>query len=424
MRKNPPRKLAAILTADMSGFSRLMAADEPATHDAFKKALRADIRPAVRKHGGRIIKTLGDGFLAIFDSPVNAVNSALSIQAASVRRHSAMPDDQRIHFRIGINFGDIIIDGDDIAGQAVNVASRIEALADKDGIVITASVLEHVKGKVGSRFEDIGDHALKNIPEPVKIYRSVAASAAPGLGIAAPSHAIPVVAVLPFTSIGADTNQQYFSDGIAEDIITELTRFRTISVIARYSSFLYRGGATDVQKIGRDLNAQFIVEGSTRHLGKNLRITVQLIHVGSRRQVWAERYDTSLDKLFEVQDDITHRVVATLVPRIESQELETARRRPTTHMRAYDCYLRGRAEYVAARDGIAIDRARRHFEDAIAIDPDFARAYVQLAKIENTMTSFTAAGAPLEARRQRAWELTRKAASLDDSVPMAHLSPR
>jgi TolB-like protein/class 3 adenylate cyclase len=416
------RKLATILVADIAGYSRLMGEDEARTFAEFKRLLKNAIKPAIRRRKGRIIKMLGDGFLAEFDSPVNAVNCALAIQSASGRRSKAVPADQQIHFRIGINLGDIIVENGDIAGDAVNIAARLQALADPGSILVSDSVFQHVKGKVEAGLEDMGPQSLKNIAQAVRAYRT-----RPNVDISVARRALqeferPVIAVLPFSNFSGEASQQYFTDGMTEDLITELSRFRMVSVIARNSSFVYRDKAADVRRVGQDLNAQFVVEGSVRQLDQSMRITVQLVHAETRRHIWAEHYDAQMDNLFSVQDDVTRRIVATLIPRIESDELEKSRRHPTGHMRAYDCYLRGMAEYHAARDGAGIERARRHFEEAIRMDPDFARAYVQLARIENVMTTYAAAGTPLGPLRQRAWELTLRAASLDDSDPATHLS--
>jgi TolB-like protein len=417
------RKLATILVADIAGYSRLMGEDEARTFAEFKRLLKNAVRPAIRRRKGRIIKMLGDGFLVAFDSPVNAVNCGLAIQSASARRRQVLPDDQQIHFRIGINLGDIIVEPDgDVAGDAVNIAARLQAIADPDGLLLSDSVYQHVKGKIEIGFEDLGPQSLKNIAEPVRVYRTRPALGAPAEKRASLGFERPVIAVLPFANFSGEVSQQYFSDGMTEDLITELSRFRMVSVIARNSSFVYRDKPADVRQVGHDLNAQFVVEGSVRQLDQSVRITVQLVHAETRRHIWAERYDAQIDSLFSVQDDVTKRIVATLVPRIESEELEKSRRHPTGHMRAYDCYLRGMAEYHAARDGAGIGRARRHFEDAIRMDADFARAYVQLARIENVMTTYAAAGTPLGPLRLRAWELTLRAASLDDSDPTTHLS--
>lgn len=408
--------------ADMVGYSRLMGADEPGTLAQFKKQLREFIEPTIQECSGRLVKTLGDGLLVEFDSPVNAVNCAISIQANAAKNAASMPGGPPLRYRIGVNFGDIIADGDDIVGDVVNIAARIQALAEPGETHISHAVFEHVKGKVTADFDELGERALKNIAQPILVYRVRSRSGHAHPSAELPLSVNPVVAVLPFTAMSGDPEQQYFSDGMAEDIITELSRFRTVSVIARNSSFVYRDRATDVQQIGRDLGAQFVVEGSVRKFADSARITVQLVNSEWRHHIWAERYDTALADIFKVQDDVTRRVVASIVPRIESEELEVARRRPTSHMRAYDCYLRGKAEYYAARDGAGIEKSRHYFNEAVRLDPVFASAYCYLAKIENTMSMFVAAGTPLGPFRERAWHLTNKAASLDSNDAVTQLS--
>jgi adenylate cyclase len=417
------RKLAAILMADVVGYSRLTGLDETGTLAQFKRHMTDHIRPAIRRCRGRLVKTLGDGLLAEFDSAVNAVECALSMQEGAALQNKALPADRQLRFRIGINLGDVVFEDDDVLGDGVNVAARLQTLAEPGGIVVSQSIAKHVAGKLAVSFADLGEQSLKNIAEPVHAFKV----AAPGMhepahgNIPAPSGK-PIIAILPFLNLSKDPEQSYFSDGITEDMITELSRFRTISVIARNSSFVYRDKSVDVKQIAKDLNAQFVVEGSVRKFEERVRITVQLIHAESRRHVWAEKYDVGLSEIFAVQDDVIRRVVATIVPKIEAEELDIARRRPTSHARAYDCYLRGKAKYHAATDGPGKVEARRHFEEAVEIDPEFARSYCYLAAIDNNLTLFSAAGTSLAALREQAKQYAIKAASLDDSDPLTHLS--
>lgn len=420
-RKTQQRKLAAILMADVAGYSLLVARDEPGTLDEFRRHMDTYVRRAINRFHGRLFKTAGDGLLVEFGSPVHAVECALAFQRGAAKRNKDLLPDRQMQFRIGVNFADVVVDEDDLLGDGVNVASRLQALAHPGGIVVSQAVVQHVKGKIrGTGFEDLGEHRLKNIPDPVHIY---------GVGPSHEAHAVPApehgrlgIAVLPFVNMSGDDDQRYFSDGITEDIITELSRFRTLSVIARNSSFAYRDKAVDVKRIAEELHVHFIVEGSIRKLDNRVRITVQLINAEARRHVWAERYDVELSELFAVQDDVTRRVVGTLVPRIETEELDLARKRPTADARAYDCYLRGKSIYYAATDAAARAEARAHFERAILLDEGFARAYVYLAAIENNRAVYSPGDPGLAEARTHARNYAEKAVSLDDSDPLTHLS--
>jgi adenylate cyclase len=420
--RSPQRKLATILMADVVGFSRLTRVDEPGTLAEFKRHLKDYIRPSIRRLNGRLVKTLGDGLLAAFDSPVNAVACALALHEGAARCNDAIPASRQLRFHIGLNLGDVVFEEDDVLGDAVNVAARLQDLAAPDAIVISDAIAEHVRGKLPIALEDMGDQQLKNIAEPIRAWRVLRSNRVPGVGAFDRPTLTPSIAVLPFLNMSGDPEQRYFSDGITEDIITELSRFRTISVIARTSSFIYRDKSVDVKQVADELNAQFVVEGSVRKLDDRVRITVQLVSAASRHHVWAEKYDAALLELFKVQDDVTRRIVATLVPRIEAEELETARKQPTAHMRAYDCYLRGKSLFYSAEDAESREAARRHFEQAITIDPEFARAYCFLAAIYNNLSMSQAAGTPVEPPRERAHQLALKAVFLDDSDPLTHLS--
>jgi TolB-like protein/tetratricopeptide (TPR) repeat protein len=417
----PRRKLAAIMMADVVGFSRMTNEDEQATLAALKESLAGVIRPRIKKFSGRLVKSLGDGFLASFDSPVHAVDCALAIQDDVLTRNRDLPPNQRLPFRIGINLGDIVLDGRDVMGDTVNVASRLPEIAEPGGIVVSASIAEHVKGKVASDFADLGARALKNIAEKVRVFRVTAAASQKAMASPSRQPVRPAIAVLPFANMSDDPEQLYFSDGITEDIITELARFRTISVIARTSSFAYRNRALDVKQVATELDVQFLVEGSVRKFDTRARITVQLIIADTGRHIWADRWDCELDAIFRIQDEITRKVVAMVVPKIEAAELETARRNPTGHMRAYDYYLRGKAQYHAAEDAAGRAEARRLFEEAIRIDPEFAAPYAFLVRVDNTQAMFAGAGASIAHLRESAWQNARRAAMLDDSDAMIQL---
>jgi len=405
--------------ADVVGYSRLTRLDEEGTLAEVRLRLNEQIRPAIRRHRGKLVKTMGDGALAEFSSPVDALHCALALQEASGARNRTVEKEKQLELRIGINLGDIVLEDGDILGDGVNVASRLQTLAEPGGILVSESLAQHVKGKVKAGLEDLGEKKLKNIPEPVRVFKVLVPGAVAGvLRKSEKAGVTPSIAVLPFVNMSGDPEQRYFSDGITEDIITELARFRTLSVIARNSSFVYRDKAIDVKQIADELGVQFVVEGSVRRLEERVRITVQAINADSRRHIWADKYDVDLSEIFAVQDDVTRRVVATLVPKLEAEELESARKRP--HARAYDCYLRGKAAYYSAHDARAWSEASKFFEEAVAIDPQFAAPYCYLARIENNFTMFWVAGTPLEPFRERAWQYARKAVALDDSDAHAH----
>ena len=415
------RKLAAVLMADVVGYSRMASLDEAATVGAFKKHIKELVRPALRRWTGRLVKTYGDGLLVEFASPVNAVECAVELQRGAAQRNHELKQDRQMRFRIGINLADVIVEKDDLLGDGVNVAARLQAIADPGGIIVSAAVAQHAKGKCSVAFEDLGVQAVKNIPDPVHVFRVTLAGGTAHVARAHEDHKL-AIAVLPFANMSGDEGQRYFSDGITEDIITELSRFRMLAVVARNSSFVYRDQAVDVKRVADELKVEFVVEGSIRKLDKRVRITVQLINAETRRHIWADKYDVELGELFDVQDDVVRRIVATLVPRIETEELEIARKRPTTDMRAYDCFLRGKALYDKSGDAAAQAEAKRLFEQAVTIDPDYARAYCYLAGIDNNVVIYAAGNPMLVAARERAWHFATRAVALDASDPLPHLS--
>jgi TolB-like protein len=415
------RKLAAILMADIAGYSRLMGEDEVRTLADFKACLKAVIRPAIANHSGRLIKTLGDGVLVEFDSAVNAVTCAESLQAGFATRNKGVPESHRLDFRIGINLGDVMLDDDDVFGDGVNVAARIQALAGPGETWVSHSIVQQVHDKVPVQFEDMGERSAKNLKHPVRVFRSGAA--APAARTAPPPDAkIPSIAVLPFANLSGDPDQQYFSDGITEDVITELSRFRTISVVARNSTQAYRDKGVDPVQIGNELGVQFVVEGSVRKLEDRARITVQLINADSRHHAWAEKYDVAISDLFAVQDEITRSIAATLVPKLEANELELARRHPTRQMRAYDSYLRGKAQFYAAVDSAGMALARKSFEEAAKLDPQFAAPLNFLVRIDNTIAKYSPGSPAVLALRESAHQIALKAASLDDNDAHTHIA--
>jgi adenylate cyclase len=367
------RRLAAILAADVAGYSRLMGADEEGTLAALKAYRREVIDLKLAEHRGRIVRIIGDGLLVEFASVVAAVRWAVEVQRAIGERNSGLPQDKRIEFRMGINAGDIIIDGIDIWGDGVNVAARLEALAEPGGICVSSRVQEDVHGSVEVAFEDIGEQQLKNIARPVRVYRvhlNGATKTAPALQ---PSHK-PSIVVLPFNNMSGDSEQEYFADGMVEEITTALSRTRWLFVIARNSSFTYKGRAVDVKQVGRELGVRYALEGGVRKAADRVRITAQLIDASTGAHLWADRFDGSLEHIFELQDQVTASVVGAIAPRLEQAEVERAKHKPTESLDAYDYFLRGIAS-LHSWTKESNDEALRLFNKAIELDPDFASAY-------------------------------------------------
>ncbi len=368
------RRLAAIMSADVAGYSRLMGTDEAGTLSALK-ALRRDVfAPQVAAHKGRVVKLMGDGALVEFPSIVNAVDCAIAVQRALA--------EQTIQLRIGINLGDIIVEGSDIYGDGVNIAARLEGLAEPGGICVARNVYDQVKSKVEASFEDLGEKEVKNIPEPLRVYRvaterlSSAVTSPTTKPLPLPDK--PSVAVLPFTNMSGDSEQEYFSDGITEDIITELSRFHSLFVIARNSSFTYKGKAVDVTEVGSTLGVQYVVEGSVRKAGNRVRVTAQLVEAQSGRHVWARRYDRDLSDSFELQDEISKVIVGTIAGRVDAAEAQRVAWKPPGDMTAYDRFLRGLQEFNR-QERVPLANARELFQDAIDLDSSYARAYAHLA---------------------------------------------
>ena len=373
------RRLAAILSADVVGYSRLMGDDEAGTLGRLKAHRTEFFDPTIAAHNGRIVKLMGDGALVEFASVVAAVDCAAEIQRGMAERNAGEPEAQRIAFRIGVNLGDVIVDGDDIYGDGVNIAARLQEIAEPGGVCISGDAYRQVKGKTDTRFEDLGERAVKNIAEPVRLYRLTTAAAAPASAepLALPDK--PSIAVLPFVNMSGDAEQEYFSDGITEDIITELTRFGELFVIARNSSFSYKGKSVKVQEIGRDLGVAYVVEGSVRKAGNRVRITAQLVEAETGNHVWAERYDRDLEDIFAVQDEITRAIVSILPVRLHGALIESGHRKPTQNLTAYDYFLRGRWVYTqsSGEDRSALDLLAK----AVEIDPRCAQAYACMAEV-------------------------------------------
>jgi len=366
------RRLAAILAADVAGYSRLMGADEGATLAALKAIRRELSDPKVNEHHGRIVKTTGDGLLIEFSSVVDAVRCAVEVQRAMAERNTEVPEARRIEFRIGINLGDIILDDDDIYGDGVNIAARLEALTEPGGICVSRVVHDQVRDKLDVVFEDMGEQQVKNIARPVHIWRvRLGAKPAVSAPLALPDK--PSIAVLPFQNMSGDPEQEYFADGMVEEIITALSRIRWLFVIARNSSFTYKGKPVDVKQVARELGVRYILEGSVRKAGGRVRITAQLIDASTGAHLWADRFDGSLEGVFELQDQVASGVVGSIEPRLRQSEIERANRKLTESLDAYDLYLRA----LALRD-IHTDESVREavslLKRALAIDPNYAPA--------------------------------------------------
>src|SRR4029453_564537 len=411
------RRLAAILAADVAGYSRLMGADEEGTHAALKVYRREIIDPKITEHRGRIVRIIGDGLLVEFASVIAAVRWAAEVQRAMGERNAAPPPDKRIEFRMGINAGDIIIEGTDIWGDGVNVAARLEALAEPGGICVSGRVQEHIHGSLEIAFEDIGEQQLKNIVRPVRVYRvrlKGATKAAP----AQPPHK-PSIAVLPFNNMSGDPEQEYFADGMVEEITTALSRTRWLFVIARNSSFTYKGRAVDVKQVGRELGVRYVLEGGVRKAADRVRITAQLIDASTGAHLWADRFDGSLAGIFELQDQGTASVGAAIAPRLEQAEVERAKHKPTESLDAYDYFLRGIASLHSCTKE-SNDEALRLFTKAIALDPDFASAHGMAAYCYAWRKSNGWMVDP-EGETVEAVRLARRAAELgwDDAVALA-----
>jgi TolB-like protein/class 3 adenylate cyclase len=376
------RKLAAILAADVAGYSRLMGADEEGTLAHLKAHRRELIDSKIAEHRGRVVKTTGDGILIEFPSVVEALSCAVEVQQGMAERNADVPEDKRITFRVGINLGDIIVEGEDIYGDGVNLAARLQELASPGGICVSRTVRNQVRDKVQFGFEDLGERTVKNIARPLRVFRvnwhvqggsasqATAELSRPGLSL--PDK--PSIAVLPFTNLSGDPEQDYFADGIVEDIITALSRIRWLFVIARNSSFTYKGRVVDIKQIGSELGVRYVLEGGVRKSANRVRITGQLIDASNGAHLWADRFEGALKDIFDLQDQLTANVVGAIAPRLEQAEIERAKRKPTASLDAYDYYLRGTASaHLFTRE--ANGEALRQFHKAIEIDPIFAAAY-------------------------------------------------
>ncbi len=410
------RRLAAILVADVAGCSAMVGRDEEGTIAAFKGCLEA-LAPIIGMHGGRVVKTMGDGLLVEYTSVVDAVVLAQAMQRRIAERNRDLPEDQVMRFRIGIHVGDIVVDGDDILGDGVNIATRLEGQAEPGGVVVSGRVHEDVAGKLDFIFDDLGPRELKNIARPVHLY-ALASEGAPAPPPTPELPDKPSIVVLPFDDMSGDAGDPYFADGVTEDIITELSRFSSLFVIGRNSAFTYKGRAVKAQEIRRDLGVRYIVEGSVRRSGGRVRVTVQLIDSETGSHVWADRYDRELGDIFDLQDELTQAIVATLPGRILLAEEKRIRRKPPQQMAAYDYVLAGRIHHhrVTGEDNA---EALRMLETAIQLDPGFAEAYAWKACTLGQALQFGFCTDFAETEKQ-AFAAIDKALSLDENDVECH----
>jgi adenylate cyclase len=383
------RKLAAILAADVVGYSRLMGADEAGTLGALKRHRETIFDPAVAAHNGRIVKLIGDGTIVEFGSVVDAVNCALSVQRSSASLPDASARQPTIVLRIGINLGDVIIENDDIYGDGVNIAARLEPLAEPGGICVSSIVNESVGNRIDVRFQDGGDISVKNIDRPIRVWKwhpskMDAAGSPSNAANPTPSVEAPSIAVLPFANMSGDPEQEYFSDGISEDVITDLSKIAGLVVIARNSSFTYKGRSVDIREVGRELGVRSVLEGSIRRAGNRVRITAQLIDATNGAHLWADRYDRDLTDIFAVQDDVTRRIVDALKVTLSPAEKARLADSGTPNIDAYDCYLRGR-ELLALnpKNRERFEHSTKLFMRALELDPGYSQAYASLSLAYN-----------------------------------------
>jgi len=378
----PERRLAAVLAADMVGYSRLMEVDETGTLARLKTHRIELIDPAIAKNRGRIIKTTGDGMLVEFHSVADAVLCAAEIQRRMARRNADVSPARWMQFRIGINLGDVIVEENDIFGDGVNVAARLETLADPGGICVSGAVRDQVGQRLDDvEFEDLGDQSVKNIARPIRVFRvrldpdlKIAPEGGKDPAVATAISKKPSIAVLPLVNMSGDPEQEFFADGLTEDIITELSRFHDLLVISRNSTFVHKGKAVKVQEVAREFGVEYVLEGSVRKAGDRIRVTVQLIDAETDRHIWAERYDRKLEDIFAIQDEMTRAIVATLPGRVEAATHDRAKRKPTDNMAAYECVLAAKVlHHRSIREDNA--EAQRLLDRALALDPNYAHAH-------------------------------------------------
>jgi adenylate cyclase len=418
------RRLTAILAADVVGYSRLMGANETGTLAALKTLQTDFIDGKIAGHQGRIVKLTGDGMLVEFPSVVNAVACAAEVQRGMHDRNAGVPQDRRIEFRIGVNLGDVIVEGKDIFGDGVNVAARLESIAKPGGITISGSVRDHVGNRLDLAFEDMGEQTLKNIERPIHVYSvSLSNPAARDTKDTAPGRQEqheeerPSIAVLPFNNMSGDPEQEYFSDGITEDIITDLSKVSGLFVVARNTAFTYKGKPVKVQQVGQELGVTFILEGSVRKAGSRVRVTGQLISSKDGGHVWADRYDRDLTDIFAIQDEITHAIVEQLKVKLLPQEKKSIGQTPTDSVEAYTYYLRGR-QFLHRHSKSYYQLARRMFAKAVELDPLYARAYAGIADCDSFLFLHYNVDVPINS----ILATSAKALALEEGLAEAHAS--
>jgi len=419
------RRLAAILAADVVGYSRLTELDEEGTHARLTDHLGSLFGPKIAEHRGRVVKNTGDGLLAEFSSVVDAVRCAADVQRGMVRRNSDVSQEKRIEFRIGINVGDIIVDRGEIFGDGVNVAVRLEGLAEPGGICVSSRVQEDAEGKLEITFENAGELQLKNIARPVRVYHvRLSDGVRPSSRPALPLPDKPSIAVLPFENMSGDPEQEYFTDGMVEDIITALSRFRELFVIARNSSFKYKGEKVDVRQVGRELGVRYVLEGSVRRGGDRVRITAQLIDSSIGTHRWAEYYDRELKDVFAIQDEVARTIAAILAAHVNKAEAERILLKPPATWQAYDHYMRATAAWVLFLSSWKIEdlsETRRCLAESLSIDPKYARAYAMLSSSYRVAWLNPLNGEYLSpSALDQAIRLARIAIELDPNLPEAY----
>jgi adenylate cyclase len=413
------RRLSAILAADVVGYSRLMSADEAGTLAALKEMRTGFIDGKIADHQGRVVKLTGDGILAEFPSVVNAVACAVELQRGIRERNADVPQDRRIQFRIGVNLGDVIVEGADIYGDGVNVAARLEGVAKPGGIAISDSVRYQVGNRLDLVFEDTGEQKLKNIERPMRVYNvSIEQVAARNSKDRAPApEERPSIAVLPFNNMSGDSEQEYFSDGITEDIITDLSKVSGLSVVARHTAFTFKNRPINVQEVSRELGVGYVLEGSVRKAGARVRVTGQLINSKDGNHVWADRFDRELTDIFAIQDEITHAIVEQLKVKLDPQERKSLAQAPTDNIEAYTYYLKGR-DFLNRRSKRYFQLGRQMFAKAVELDAMYARAYAGMANCDSYLYMTYHAKVAMD----EVLATTEKALLLDSNLAEAHAS--
>jgi adenylate cyclase len=428
----PPggRKLMAVVYADMVGYSRLIGLDDEGTLERLRTLRSSLIDPAINQHGGRIVQTGGDSLLIVFDSIDGAMRCAVKVQQQMAAYDGDYPADRTIRFRVGINIGDAIPDGTDLHGEVVNVAERLQAQCPPGGVCVTRAVRDHVRDRLELAFEELGPLNLKNIARPVEAFVlrlgnavktpiSVAQSSIHSSSETLGLHDKPSIAVLPFANLSSDPEQEYFADGLTEDILTALARFAQLTVIARNSTFVYKGRAVSIADVGRDLRVRYVLEGSVRRSGDRVRVTAQLIEAATSSHLWAERYDRAITDIFAVQDEITEQIVTRLVSNIERSIIEQARRKPPESFDAYELFLHGREQRNASRPDATV-AAEQQFERSVALDPGFAPAHAEIAYIQYLYVTWRREPEQRDAQLAKGFASARRALALEASLPLAN----